>query len=146
MSYNSESLFGLKIPYIETDAKYSFGWAGRNSPKDQTVLLGMKTTKARGVKEMMENVDDLGRNGWNGLSINLVMADRDGDIGYMLIAPVPVRKDNTPYISSRVLDGRKSTYDWEVDQNVPVNHLPRSFNPEKGYIVTANNRHTPDNA
>ena len=94
----------------------------------------------------MEYVDKMGGEGWNGLSFNLLMADREGDIAYMMLAPVPIRKDKTPYSGCRVLDGRKSDSDWEVGRNVPLTDLPRSYNPEKGYIVTANNKVTSDNA
>ena len=102
--------------------------------------------EAGGVKEVMETIDTMGEHGWSGPSLNLVLADRFGDIGYMLLAPLPVRKDKTPYIGCRVLDGRKSDYDWEPNKTAPITDLPRAFNPEKGYIVTANNRQTPDNA
>jgi len=73
------------------------------------------------------------------------LADTTGDIGYIVVAPAPVRKDKTPYIGSRVLDGRTTAYDWEFDRTAPLTELPRSFNPTKGYVVTANNRHQPDN-
>ena len=63
----------------------------------------------------------------------------------MVTGPVPVRKDKTPYIGCRVLDGRKSDFDWEPDRIAPISELPRALNPKKGYIVTANNRHQPDN-
>ena len=64
----------------------------------------------------------------------------------MCTAAVPVRKDKTPYIGHRVLDGTRSDFDWESNKSVPLKDLPRSFNPSKGYIVTANNRHWPENA
>ena len=83
--------------------------------------------------------------GWNGFPANFILADTTGDIGYIVVAPAPVRKDKTPYIGSRVLDGRTTAYDWEFDRTAPLTELPRSLNPSKGYIVTANNRHHPDN-
>ena len=94
----------------------------------------------------MEYMDELGKNGYNGIGMNLVLADNAGNIGYMMTAAVPVRKDKTPYIGCRILDGTKSSYDWIPDRNVPLSDLPRSYNPEKGYIVTANNRQVSDNA
>jgi penicillin amidase len=37
-----------------------------------------------------------------------------------------------------VLDGSTTNYDW--NGLIPVKELPYTINPEKGYIVTANNR------
>ena len=63
-----------------------------------------------------------------------------------MAASIPVRKDKTPYSGNRVLDGTSSAQDWEWGKNVPLGQLPRSLNPEKGYILTANNRQSPDQA
>jgi penicillin G amidase len=79
-----------------------------------------------------------------GLPANLIVADTFGDIAYMMLSPSPIRKNKTPFIGARILDGRTSDYDWEGF--APIKDLPRSFNPEKGYIVTANNRQVPDNS
>ena len=76
--------------------------------------------------------------------MNLVMADNGGDIGYMMLASIPNRKDKTPYIGNRVLDGTTTAYDW--DGLVPVRDLPRGLNPKKGYFSTANNRAVPENS
>ena len=91
LAHNSEALFGLKVPDMKYNALFSLGWAGRTLKQDQSVALGMKVSHAESVKEVMEYIDDTGKEGWNGQSFNLVMADREGDIGYMMVAPVPVR-------------------------------------------------------
>ena len=57
--------------------------------------------------------DTVGKNGFNGNSLNIIMADTQGNIGYQLVASIPVRKDKTPFIGLRVLDGTSSAYDWE---------------------------------
>ena len=44
--------------------------------------------------------------------MNLVVADDSGDIGYMMLVGYPDRKDKTPYIGNRVLDGTTTNYDW----------------------------------
>lgn len=95
-----------------------------------------------GAKDFVKKMDSKGK--YIGLAINLIMADTDGDIAYMMLSPQPKRKNQTPFIGSRVLDGTTSENDWEGI--VPIKDLPRSINPEKGYIVTANNRQVPDNA
>ena len=88
------------------------------------------------IKDLTAWLDSLEE--WNGVPQNFVFADTDGDIAYFMLCSTPIRKDKTPFIGSRVLDGRTSEFDWEG--LVPVKDLPRSINPEKGYIVTANNR------
>ena len=52
---------------------------------------------------------------------------------------IPERNDKTPFIASRVLDGTTTKFDW-TGRVVPLRDLPRSLNPKKGYIVSANNR------
>ena len=49
-----------------------------------------------------------------------------------------------PYLGCRVLDGRTTEYDWEWGRVAPISELIRVLNPEKGFIVTANNRITSD--
>ena len=80
--------------------------------------------------------------GYRGVTVNVVMADTQGNIGYQLLAPVPIRKDQTPFLGLRVLNGRSSAYDWEGDgvETVPLSALPRSLNPSKGFIVSCNNK------
>lgn len=76
--------------------------------------------------------------------MNLVMADTEGNIGYLLMLPYPNRKNKTPFIGSRVLDGTTSAFDW--DGLLPLSTNPRSVNPQRGYIMSANNRQSPDHA
>ena len=76
--------------------------------------------------------------------MNVVMADNQGDIGFLLMLPSVNRKDKTPYIGSRVLDGTVSAYDW--DGLLPLSANPRSINPKRGFISTANNRQVPEHA
>jgi penicillin amidase len=75
---------------------------------------------------------------------NVVLADDFGDIGYMMLAPIPKRRDRTPNLGNRVLDGTTSAYDW--DGLIPSSELPRGINPTKGFFSTANNRAMPENS
>ena len=97
-----------------------------------------------GVKQVMDRVIERGDEGFRGVSMSLVLADNYGDIGYMMLASIPNRRDKTPNIGNRVLDGTTSAYDW--DGLVPVRNLPRGFNPKKGFFVTANNRVMPEHS
>ena len=87
-------MFGGAIPNLNDDkARFSYAWAGGNTPKDHTpsAILGLSTSNS--VKEYMDYIDDIGKDGYNGMGFNLVLADNQGNIGYMLQAALPVRKD-----------------------------------------------------
>ena len=81
-------------------------------------------------------MDSVQTKSWKSLPMNLVLADEQGDIGYMMLAPYPDRKDKTPFVSNRVLNGETTKYDW---QGLLLQaELPQTFNPEKGFIQSAN--------
>lgn len=73
----------------------------------------------------------------------MVVASSDGDIGYVLAGVFPKRNDLN--LSARyVKRGDLKVNDW--DGIVPDAQQPHLINPEKGYIVCANNKITTDNA
>lgn len=124
-------------------ADYSFAWAGHYKGDDNIKNL-MTMTTARTVKEVMEKLDENGKDGYRGLTMNMMFADYEGNIGYMQLFSFPNRKSKTPFIGCRVLDGTTSANDW--DGLLPLSASPRSFNPAKGFLMTANNRQSPDHA
>ncbi len=67
--------------------------------------------------------------------LNLLWADRDGNIGYQLAGKVPLRKGNVPDLPK---PGWSGEFEW--DGTIPYDELPRVVNPPQGFIVTANNR------
>jgi penicillin G amidase len=71
------------------------------------------------------------------ISQNIVYADKKGNIGLYCAAGVPIRKRD---ISIGFLPGQTDAYDWKG--YVPFEELPHLFNPEKGYVSSANNRTT----
>ena len=50
---------------------------------------------------------------WKSAPINMVMADRSGNIGYMLLSASPIRKNWYPYLGCGILDGTTTFHDWE---------------------------------
>src|SRR5690606_1100769 len=64
---------------------------------------------------------------------NVIYADVNGNIGYQAPGRVPVRGDGD---GRWIAPGWDSSYDWV--ETVPFEDLPYLFNPERGYIVTAN--------
>ncbi|MEN8155917.1 MAG: penicillin acylase family protein [Bacteroidota bacterium] len=76
---------------------------------------------------------------FNSVSQNIVYADRFGNIGLQTSAGVPIRREG----GILVYPGDTSLYDW-IGQ-VPFEELPYSFNPECGYVSSANNRTVGEN-
>ena len=73
--------------------------------------------------------------GWVDPCNNFLFADVNGDVGYLMRGKLPVRPMANAWLP---VPGWSGEYEW--DGFVPFEELPRSRNPETGYIVTANNR------
>ena len=71
-------------------------------------------------------------------SQNFLYADDQGNIGYFAPGKIPLRR---PGHSGKYPVPGNGEWDWRGF--VPVEGLPRVYNPPEGYIVTANNRSTP---
>ncbi len=68
-------------------------------------------------------------------SQNLVYADIEGNIGYQMPGNIPVRAEG--HTGELPIPGWTGEYEWQG--YIPFEELPYTFNPEEGYIVTANN-------
>jgi penicillin amidase len=66
---------------------------------------------------------------------NLVYADTGGTIGYQCTGLHPIRRAGD---GSRPVPGWTAEHGW--DGFVPYEELPSAVNPERGYLVTANDR------
>lgn len=71
---------------------------------------------------------------WDVPSQNFVYADVEGNIGYQTPGNIPIRANGDGTIP---VPGWTDEYEWTG--YIPFEELPQSFNPEKGYIATANN-------
>ncbi|MEV7955468.1 penicillin acylase family protein [Streptomyces sp. NPDC087532] len=67
-------------------------------------------------------------------SQNLIYADTKNNIGYQAPGKIPVRLQGDGTMPS---PGWSSEYGWKKDP-IPFDELPYEHNPERGYIVTAN--------
>ncbi|MFK7813752.1 MAG: penicillin acylase family protein [Maribacter sp.] len=63
---------------------------------------------------------------------NMVWADKEGNIGWQAVGITPIRKNH----SGLVPVPGDGSYDWEG--YLPIEERPNSFNPEKGFLATAN--------
>ena len=74
---------------------------------------------------------------------NMVVADTAGRIGMVAAGRVPVRREDNDLMGLAPAPGWESRYDWVGW--VPLNETPRDFDPERGWIATANQRiHGPE--
>ncbi|QIX28856.1 penicillin acylase family protein [Nocardioides sp. JQ2195] len=66
---------------------------------------------------------------------NLVYADREGHIGYQAPGRIPIRKSGND--GSLPVEGWLPENDWS-GKYIPFDALPKLFDPQEGFIVTAN--------
>ena len=106
---NAQVLFGSQIPVHEDFGEFSLVWSGQYAGETMfeyhTGLVESKTVfEVRDRLHQMKN--------WNSAPINMVLADRSGNIGYMLLSASPQRKNDHPYLGCRILDGTTTEHDW----------------------------------
>ncbi len=67
-------------------------------------------------------------------SQNFIYADIEGNIGYQMPGLIPIRASGEGVLPS---PGWVDDYEWTG--YIPFDELPSTYNPSRGYIVTANN-------
>ena len=72
---------------------------------------------------------------WDQPPQNMIYADIQGNIGYVMAGAIPIRAQGHALLPS---PGWTGEYEWTG--YIPFDELPQTFNPEQHYIVTANNR------
>ncbi len=114
------------------DAAISMRWTGNNySDELRTVYLLNRAENWDEFKDAMRT--------FISASQNTVYADVDGNIGLYCAAGVPIRKGGE---TCTILPGWTDEYDWQG--MVPFEELPHSFNPENGFVSSANNKTVSD--
>ncbi len=76
--------------------------------------------------------------GWHFPSCNMIFGDDKGDIGYWLLAAVPIRSPLAPHGGRAAMDGADPRYDWRGW--VPLGLKPHVINPARGWIASGNHR------
>lgn len=67
--------------------------------------------------------------------LNMLYADRDGNIGFFVPGKIPIRKAGDGLAP---VPGWTGDYDWAGW--IPQKDLPQAFNPPSGHVATANNK------
>ncbi|MFQ5594508.1 MAG: penicillin acylase family protein, partial [Anaerolineae bacterium] len=104
-------------------------WSGYEPDAGSTDCF-LKLNRATNWEDVLEALED-----HSVPVLNVTYADIDGNIGYQFAGKIPIRRSGdglTP------VPGWTDEYKWEG--YLPLEELPRSFNPDSGYIVTANNK------
>ena len=106
----------------------SLRWASHSTHNHLRAILDMNVAK-----NWQEFRDGL--RSWGFPSQNIVYADVQGDIGYVMPGKVPQRRQGSGLIP---VPGWHDEHEWTGW--IPFEELPTLHNPEEGKIVTANNR------
>lgn len=104
-----------------------------NSPALQPSRLTMgwyQLDQARNWNEFVESLRHIDAPG-----LNIVYADVHGNIGYWMTGKTPIRAKGQGELPSI---GWTGEYDWVG--RVPFEEMPHTLNPERGYVVSANNK------
>lgn len=107
--------------------KFALRWTGLTESFASTALFGLN--RARNWDEFNAALDE-----WTDPALNFVYADRE-HIGYRMAGRIPVRKAG---VGAVPVPGWTGEYDWQGF--VPTAEMPRSFDPERGYLASANNQ------
>ena len=94
-----------------------------------SIKSALKLGSAKSVKEGMAHAGDIE------MALSWVFADTGGNIGFQMSGLMPRRKKGESGFSPLI--GWESEYDWQGYH--AHEELPRAYNPDEGYIITANN-------
>ena len=112
--------------------------------EEQPDVLALRWTAAGGPSRILQSVLRINQaqnyeefrealRFWDIPSQNFVYADVDGNIGYQMPSLIPIRANGQGMVPA---PGWTGEYEW--DEYIPFEELPALYNPEQGYIVTAN--------
>ncbi len=105
-------------------------WAGYDADLDQAVTSGFALISIGSFEQFQSAVTSMGA-----LNANWMYADKNGNIGYQLGAPVPIRPKHW---NGGLLPGWTSEHEWQG--YLPVAETPNLLNPQRGWIANSNNR------
>ncbi len=103
-------------------------WTGLE--KHDIISAVQKLNRATNWEEFREAVRE-----WDQPPQNVVFADIQGNIGYIMAGAIPLRSRGQALLPS---PGWTGEYEWTG--YIPFDELPQTFNPEQHFIATANNR------
>lgn len=120
--------------YLEDNQAVAIRWHVLDDD-EFSVRAGLRNQSSRSVFDFIDAMRD-----FHGAQQNMVVADVEGNIGFVAAGRVPVRADRRPW------QGMLPVRGWEPHSRrtgfIPFAELPQVVNPASGQVVTANNRIT----
>lgn len=101
----------------EITSVLSMKWTGLEFSDE--IFAGLSINKSKNWKDFQEALKHFTVPGQN-----FIYADKEGNIGYVCAARLPIRNSSSPTL---VYDGTTNTYDWKGF--VPYEEMPKLFNP-----------------
>ena len=98
--------------------------------KHDIISAVQKMNRATNWEEFRDGLRD-----WDAPPQNVVYADVDGNIGYVMAGAIPIRAKGQALLPT---PGWTGEYEWTG--YIPFEELPHTFNPAQHFIATANNR------
>lgn len=133
---NADLLYTRHGPVTHIDSLHKKGYAircGWLEPGGAPYLASLRMDQAKTWEEFREACS------YSHIpSLNMVWADKKGNIGWQVVGITPVRKNSSGLVPVPG-DGR---YEWEG--YLPIKERPHTSNPGKGFFATANQNVTPD--
>lgn len=115
--------------FKKTNKLISMHWTGNEPSNDiRTLYLLNRAKNWTDFKEACSS--------FKAVSQNIAYADSNGNIGLQCSAGIPIRSSKGDFI----FPGDTSQYDW--NGFYPFEKLPSTYNPDCGYVFSANNRTT----
>ncbi|MDQ3282599.1 MAG: penicillin acylase family protein [Acidobacteriota bacterium] len=117
------------------DDRTSLHWAGFDFEPAALIDAALRLQKARDFETFRRGVTQFGA-----LDANWIYSDRNGNIGYQLGAPVPIR-DYDSYVRQNANDPKTVWRGYRA-----LDATPHVTNPAQGFLASCNNNPLPANA
>jgi len=133
---NVELFYSVHGPVTFIDEKRNKAYAVKNGWSEvggSPYLASLRMDQAKNWEEYREAC-----NYFNIPGENMIWADKYGDIGWQAVGIAPIRKTH----SGLVPVSGNGNFEWK--DYIDIVEKPNIFNPEKGYIATANQNVTPE--
>jgi len=133
---NVELYYSVHGPVTFIDKKRKKAYAIKNGWSEEggsPYLASLRMDQARNWDEYRDAC-----NYFNIPGENMVWADKYGDIGWQAVGIAPIRKTH----SGLVPVSGNGKFEWQ--EYIEIIEKPNLFNPEKGYVATANQNVTPE--
>lgn len=121
----------LLPPVLRSDGPISIRWLGREPCRWLEAMLSMD--RAKNAAELREATRS-----WIVPTFSVVYCDVEGRIGFQSVGRIPIRKQPT----RACRPGWEAEHEWQGV--IPFEAMPHVVDPQRGFMVTANNRPAPD--